>query len=208
MSPVDRLDAEALRAALVGHRIGREVVVLEETTSTNDVIRQLAPAHAEGLIVFAEHQTAGRGQYGRRWESAAGKGLWFSILLRPLIEPAESARLTDSLSRSTAATIADELELQPTIKPPNDIYLDGRKVAGVLVEMRVAPGGRYFAIAGIGLNVNQATEDFPAELRQTSISLAMAKGQPVDRTRLALALLRKLDVGYAVEFTLASTASR
>lgn len=200
MSPADALEAAALQAALAGQRIGREVRVLEETTSTNDVIRQLAPAHAEGLVVFAERQTAGRGQYGRRWESAAGQGLWCSILLRPKIAPAESARLTDLLARVIADTIAAKLELEPVIKPPNDVYLNGRKVAGVLVEMRVKPGGHYFAIAGIGLNVNQTAEDFPAELRATSISLAMAKAQPVDRFALGVALLRRLDRDYAEIF--------
>ncbi len=208
MSPVDALDAAELAAALSGQRIGREVRVLEETTSTNDVVRQLAPAHAEGLVVFAERQTAGRGQYGRRWESAAGRGLWFSILLRPQIGPAASGQLTDFLARSVAATLVEELGLQPTVKPPNDIYLGARKAAGVLVEMRVGADGTYYAVAGIGLNVNQAREDFPEPLRATCTSLAMAKGQPVDRTRLAVALLRRLETDYTIWLISISPRSR
>ena len=88
----DRLRAEKLRGGFI---IGREVVVLEQTESTNDLIRQMAAGDwPEGLCVFTEHQTAGRGQRGNKWESAAGKGLWFSILLWPKIDIKESARLT------------------------------------------------------------------------------------------------------------------
>ncbi len=178
---------------LIGHRI----LVLEETTSTNDAVAELAPNHAEGLVVIAEHQTAGRGQYGRRWESSKGKGLWLSLLLRPAIAVADSARLTDFLAHTIQETLVEVTALQATIKPPNDIYFDGRKLAGVLVEMRVEANGRHCAIAGLGLNVNQTLADFPADLQATAGSLALATGQVVDRFRLTTALLRKLELGYA-----------
>ena len=194
--PVDLLDADAVRAALTGQLIGNRVLVLEETTSTNDVVAQLAAEHAEGLVVIAEQQTAGRGQYGRRWESAAGKGLWFSILLRPRIAVADSRRLTDFLARAIADEIAMELGLVTAIKPPNDVYVSGRKVAGVLVEMRVEPSGDYCAIAGAGINVNHAPEDFPVELRDAAVSLAIAAERQVDRSAFLIALLRTLDQRY------------
>jgi BirA family biotin operon repressor/biotin-[acetyl-CoA-carboxylase] ligase len=193
---VDSLDAGAIRTALRGRLIGREVLVLEETTSTNDVVAQLAAEHDEGLVVIAEQQTAGRGQYGRRWESAAGNGLWLSILLRPAIDVAESSRLTDLLARAIRDTITAEVKLAAAIKPPNDVYVDGRKVAGVLVEMRVEPSGSYCAIAGVGINVNHKIDDFPAELQATARSLAMAAGRPMDRAAFTIALLRKLDDDY------------
>jgi len=92
---LDRLIADQLQAALPCSIIGREIIVLEQTGSTNDEILQVASTDGlastpEGLIVFAEHQTDGRGQRGNRWESAAGKGLWFSILLRPEIQLGDS----------------------------------------------------------------------------------------------------------------------
>src|ERR1700704_269183 len=91
----DGLVAEKLQADLGGAVIGREIIVLEQTSSTNDAILQIATADSnEGLVLFAEHQTAGRGQRGNRWESAPGKGLWFSILLRPEIQINDSGRLT------------------------------------------------------------------------------------------------------------------
>src|SRR6266702_8813905 len=96
---LDRLTADQLQAALPDAIIGRESIVLEQTGSTNDAIWRVAstdglPSIPEGLVVFAEHQTDGSGRRGNRWESAAGKGLWFSILLRPKIDPASSPRLT------------------------------------------------------------------------------------------------------------------
>lgn len=197
MSPVDVLGAERLQAALTKQRIGRQVVVLEATTSTNDAIAAMASEHEEGLVVFAEQQTVGRGQYGRRWESAKGKGLWLSVLLRPQISVSDSGELTDFLARTIARTIEQELALAPIIKPPNDIYLAERKVAGVLVEMRVEADGNYCAIAGLGINVNQQLADFPAELRDSASSLALASGRNIDRTEFAIALLRNLDSAYA-----------
>lgn len=197
MSPAEPpLDPEALRRALGDQLIGREIFVLPETTSTNDVIAQMSADHAEGLVVIAEKQTAGRGQYGRRWESVPGKGLWLSILLRPTIAVADSARLTTLLAETISRTIADELALAPRIKPPNDIFLGERKVAGVLVEMRVGPDGHHFAVAGLGLNVNHATTDFPPELREIASSLFLALGRPVDRFAFTTALLRRLESEY------------
>jgi BirA family biotin operon repressor/biotin-[acetyl-CoA-carboxylase] ligase len=109
----------------------------------------------------------------------------------------DSSRITDLLAHSIAATITDEIGIPASIKPPNDVYASGRKVAGVLVEMKVEPGGNYCAIAGLGVNVNHTLEDFPAELRETAASLAMVAGHSIDRPKLAAALLRNIDARYA-----------
>src|SRR5437764_10407856 len=189
----DRLAATELRAGLEGLRIGNEIVVVEETESTNDLVwKAVERGEPEGFVVFAERQTKGRGQYGRRWESAPYLGLWFSILLRPALTLAQSPKLTVQLAEAVAATIAEETGCTPIIKPPNDIYVSGRKVAGVLVEGRTASDGSYVAVAGIGINVNQTTDDFPEELRATAGSLAIATGRKIDRSKLAIALLQKL----------------
>jgi BirA family biotin operon repressor/biotin-[acetyl-CoA-carboxylase] ligase len=191
--PSDRLIAAELRAALEGCRLGNEIVVVEETESTNDLVwKAVERGVAEGFVVFAERQTKGRGQYGRRWESAPYLGLWFSVLLRPALSLAESPRLTVLLAEAVAATIADETGCAPTIKWPNDIYLSGRKAAGVLVEGRMAADGSYVAVAGIGINVNQTSDDFPDELRESAGSLAMAARKEISRAKLAVALLKRL----------------
>jgi BirA family transcriptional regulator, biotin operon repressor / biotin---[acetyl-CoA-carboxylase] ligase len=197
----DGLVAMELEADLASGVIGREIIVLEQTGSTNDAILQIANANSkEGLVVFAEHQTAGRGQRGNRWESAAGKGLWFSILLRPKIDLASSPQLTAWAAEAVSGAIQNEFSLTPAIKPPNDVHIGGRKVAGVLVEMRAQEKAPHLAIAGIGVNVNQSREDFPKELQNRAISLATALGKQIDRQSFAIALLRKLDRTYREKF--------
>jgi BirA family biotin operon repressor/biotin-[acetyl-CoA-carboxylase] ligase len=153
----------------------------------------LSPELPEGVVVFAEHQTAGRGQRGNRWASAPYLGLWFSLFLRPDLPLAKSASLTNWAAEAIAATIAKKTKLQPKIKPPNDIYVEGRKVGGVLVDTRTKNGRIEDAVVGLGINLNHVLEDFPLELRHRAGSLFMASGQRIDRTAFALALLRELD---------------
>jgi len=198
----DRLIADELQAHSAPATIGRQIIVLQQTSSTNDAILQVATANSnEGLVLFAEHQTAGRGQRGNRWESAAGKGLWFSILLRPNIQIKDSWRLTIWAIEAVSGVIRTEFSLEPAIKLPNDIQLYGRKVAGALVEMRAQEKAPHLAVVGIGINVNQSLEDFPSELQSRATSLAMALHRPVDRRQLAVALLRYLDRTYRERFT-------
>jgi len=214
MSPakkLDRLIADQLQAALPRAVIGREIIVLDQTGSTNDAILQVAsPSRAavssppslqdEGLVLFAEHQTAGRGQRGNRWESTEGKGLWFSILLRPEIQVSDSGRLTVWAIEAISDVIGIEFGVEPAIKLPNDVQLYGHKVAGVLVEMRAQDAAPHLAVVGIGINVNQSRDDFPSELQDRAISLAMALGGQVDRQNFAVALLRNLDLTYRQKF--------
>lgn len=193
----DRLVAEQLRASLGQGRVGNQLVVVEETQSTIDLVWEAEAGGApEGFVVFAEKQTAGRGRYGRRWESAPYQGLWFSVLLRPPVTLHQSPQLTSLLAGVVAATIIEEIGCAVAIKMPNDIYIAGRKVAGVLVEGRTAADGTYVAVAGLGVNVNQTLNDFPKELQDTAGSLSLAAGRPIQRVPLAVALLRKLDTDY------------
>lgn len=196
----DRLRAEKLRGGFV---IGRDIIIIGETGSTNDVISEMATGDwPEGLCVFAERQRAGRGQRGNQWESAAGKGLWFSILLRPKLEIKESTRLPAWVATIIARTLAEEFGVRATVKPPNDVYINERKVAGVLVEMLAQPGAPHVAVVGIGLNVNHAPSDFSEELRDRATSVAIARGTALNRNVVAVALLRNLDRSYAELFAL------
>ena len=193
--------AKELQAHFPRGAIGQRIIVLEQTGSTNDAILQVATANSkEGLVLFAEHQTAGRGQRDNRWESAAGKGLWFSILLQPTIQINNSGRLTIWAIETISDSIQTEFSLAPRIKLPNDVQVRGRKVAGVLVEMRAQEKAPHLAIVGIGINVNQSPEDFPPELQSKAISLAMALRRPIDRQKFAVALLRNLDLTYRERF--------
>jgi BirA family biotin operon repressor/biotin-[acetyl-CoA-carboxylase] ligase len=212
MSPakkLDRLIADQLKAELPCAVIGREIIVLEQTGSTNDAILQLENSNSqEGLVVFAEHQTAGRGQRGNRWDSAVGKGLWFSMLLRPEIRLDDSGRLTIWAIEAISDVIRTEFRLKPAIKLPNDVQIRGRKVAGVLVEMRAQDKAPHLAVVGIGINVNQSRDDFPVELKDTAISLRIAVGREIDRQNLAAALLGKLDLTYREKFSKAVAGFR
>jgi BirA family transcriptional regulator, biotin operon repressor / biotin---[acetyl-CoA-carboxylase] ligase len=213
---VEKLIADQLKSELSDGVIGRDIIVLQQTGSTNDAILQVisprgaavsSPASiTEGLVVFAEHQTAGRGQRGNRWESTAGKGLWFSILLRPEIHLSDSGRLTSWAIEAVDDVIRTEWSLEPVIKSPNDVQLYGRKVAGVLVEMRAQDKAAHVAVVGIGINMNQSPEDFPVKLRKGAISIAMAVGRQIDRQKFARALLRNLDLTYREKFSRAVAA--
>src|SRR5437763_15160130 len=197
---LDRLIADELQADLGDTLIGRELIVLQQTGSTNDAILEVARDSKEGLVLFAEQQTAGRGQRGNRWESPARKGLWFSILLRPKIDINQSAQLTAWAAEAVSHSIQKEFFLETCIKLPNDIQINGRKVAGVLVEMRAQGKKPHLAIAGIGINVNQSLQDFPEKLRDRAISLAVALGRQVDRQKFAIVVLRNLDRTYRESF--------
>jgi BirA family transcriptional regulator, biotin operon repressor / biotin---[acetyl-CoA-carboxylase] ligase len=214
---LERLIPDQLKAELPSAIIGREIMVIEETGSTNDAIFQLASFQGaavssapslleEGLVVFAEHQTAGRGQRGNRWESTAGKGLWFSILSRPKIQLSDSGRLTIWAIETISDVIRTEFRLEPVVKLPNDVQLCGRKVAGVLVEMRAQENAPHVAVIGVGINVNQSRDDFPPELQGSAISLAMALGRQLDRQKFAAVILRNLDLTYREKFSSAVAA--
>lgn len=197
-----RLIASELQASLGNCVIGRRIIVLQSTRSTNDFLRQmLTPELPEGFVVFAEEQTAGRGQRANRWHSAPHQGLWFSILLRPQIPLSESPRLTTWAAKAVAETIRDQLALEPRIKPPNDVYIGTRKVCGILIETKPDVGPNFAALAGIGVNVNQPLEAFPEDLRERAGSLATALGRQLNRRDFAIALLRELDRSYATSFS-------
>jgi BirA family biotin operon repressor/biotin-[acetyl-CoA-carboxylase] ligase len=191
------LDAAAIRDRAATTLIGREVIVVEETGSTNDLLFDMSDAStAEGLVVFAESQTAGRGQRGNRWISPPRLGLWFSILLRPGFAVSESPRLTSWIAERLAETVRAQFALGAVVKPPNDVYVGASKIAGVLVEMRAVEGAPHVAIAGVGINVNQTAADFPEELRGRAASLRMLLSEENDRNALAIKLLQDLDRTY------------
>jgi BirA family biotin operon repressor/biotin-[acetyl-CoA-carboxylase] ligase len=195
----DALHADDLHARLGQSQVvGREIRVLKETNSTSDVVDKLAhDGVAEGVVVFAESQTQGRGRLGRRWLSPPGKGLWYSVLLRPNLSPLAATQLTVISAVAVARAIERETGLRPGIKWPNDIMFGNRKCAGILIELSTDIDHIRHAVLGIGVDVNLAPADFPAELRDVATSLRAEAGQDVDRPALAAAMLRELDYVYA-----------
>ncbi len=196
-----RLDPDLLRAALPAEAVvGRQILVFEETDSTNDLAARAGDdGLPEGLAIFAESQRAGRGRLGRRWTSPPYQALLLSVLLRPAAVPvARWPELTFCAALAVAET-AERLTGQPArIKWPNDVLLGGRKIAGILLEAhhRRTPG---FVVVGIGVNVLQRLTDLAPELRERAGSLAMASDgtPPPDRHHVASLLLERLGGNYA-----------
>jgi len=177
--------------------IGRDIRVFQETSSTNDIVEKLArDGVSEGVVVFAESQTRGRGRLGRKWLSPARKGLWFSVLLRPDLRPQAATQLTVAASASLARAIRQCTGLIPEIKWPNDILIRGKKVSGILTELSAELDHIKYVILGIGVDVNLNATDFPAELRKTATSLKIEAGRALPRAELAAAILRELDADY------------
>ena len=198
LSAPDVLHADDLYSRLGRTRvIGREIQVFEETTSTNDVMARLARGGVkEGVVIFAESQSKGRGRLGRRWISPARKGLWFSVLLRPDIAPQGATQLTIAAATALARAITLQTGIVPEIKWPNDLLIRGKKIAGILTEMSAELGHLKEVILGIGIDVNLEGNDLPAALRKTATSIRIESGQMVDRAGLAVAILRELDRDY------------
>ncbi len=196
----DRLIADDLWARLAGSAQAkplasflREIIVLRETVSTNDVAAQLGRDGAAGAVaVFAERQTGGRGRLGRRWESAAGQGVWCSLLLRPRLPLGEWPRCTTWGALAAARAIEKIAGCALRLKWPNDLELAGRKVAGLLAEVAHDFRGAAFLVLGLGINVNHAPEAFPPGLAGRATSLRQHTGALQDRAALAAALLREL----------------
>jgi BirA family biotin operon repressor/biotin-[acetyl-CoA-carboxylase] ligase len=169
--------------------------VFRETESTNDlVLRAAEGGEAEGLAVFAETQTRGRGQFGRRWDSRPGLGLWFSLLLRPRWPVANLAQMTPLIAVATVRALAAHTGLEIRLKAPNDVFCAGRKLAGILSEART--GRKVFVGVGIGINVNHAAGDFPLELQTSATSLAIEGGRTWDRDLVAAAVLAEIASVY------------
>ena len=156
--------------------------------------RSGAPA---GLVEVADHQTAGRGRLGRTWVSPVGKGLWFSVLLRPTFLPPQATQITVAGATALVRAIQRVTGLTPDIKWPNDLLLNGRKVAGILTELSAEVDRVNHVILGIGLDVNQDANEFSGELRAIATSLKIEAGEEICRAELAAEILRELDVDYA-----------
>lgn len=199
LSVPDVLHADDLLSLLQSVRVvGRDIRVFEETASTNDIVEKLArDGVKEGVVVFAESQSKGRGRLGRKWISPPRKGLWFSVLLRPNLRPQAATQLTVAAATALYRAIREVAGISPEIKWPNDILVDGRKIAGVLTELSAELDHINHLILGIGVDVNLAATEFPPDLRKIATSLKAETGKHIHRADLAAAILRELDHDYA-----------
>lgn len=202
----DVLMPESIQAGLECRLIGSQVRCFDETDSTNlQACRLGDEGEADGLVVIADRQSCGKGRLGRQWESPAGVNLYASILLRPAILPVEAPKLTFLSAVAVCRAMTNCTGLQPTVKWPNDILLDGAKVAGLLNEMSSETDQVHYVVLGIGVNLNMRVDQFPADLRYPATSLAIITGQPVSRLDFTRSLLQEIDALYQVYLEQGST---
>lgn len=172
----------------------RRLELLDAVGSTNDELRRLAAEGApEGTVVIAERQRAGRGRLGREWHSAAGLGLYVSVLFRPSRPAEESARWTLAASVAACDACCELADCGVWIKWPNDLMTVRGKLGGILTELRTSGSRPVELVVGAGLNVLQRNADFPPELRGVATSLRIAAGPcMLERERLVAAYLSRL----------------
>lgn len=174
--------------------LGRELVVFNRITSTNDFLKRLARRGAkEGTTILADEQSAGRGRLGRKWQSPPGKGLWFSFLLRPQLPIEKVGVLSLAIAALIAETLTQQCGMDFRVKWPNDVLLGGKKVCGVLCETQLAPTHIEAVVAGVGINVLQTEDDFALEWRGRATSVQMAGAENPDRKTLFLTLLENFE---------------
>jgi len=192
----DFIEPKKIKDKLQTDFVGQEIHYFTEVTSTNDIAKELATEGAkEGTVVIAETQSRGRGRQGKKWISPEG-GMWFSIILRPKIDPGDALKLTIMAATVVARVISDMFKLEAEIKRPNDIMIDGRKVCGILTEMSTKCGMVDFVVIGVGINVNVNLDSFSKHLRKFLTSLKEELTENIDRERLLCTLLEQLEQCY------------
>jgi len=186
-------DAGALRERLRDQRWIQRLVVLDSVDSTNDALRELASMGAPaGTVLLADHQRRGRGRRERSWYSPRGLGLYLSVLFRPTGPAKDATRWTLAGAVAAGAACRSLGAGDVEIKWPNDLVCGGRKLGGVLAEMRSQGERATELVLGTGINLSQRREDFPAEMTGSATSLAGILGRPVDRLDLATRYLEQL----------------
>lgn len=189
--PSPRLCPDQIEWQLGTHRIGRRVAVWNRVGSTNDLAASAANSSSnDGLVVLAEEQTTGRGRRGRTWTAPPGSSLLMSVLVFPEPPIAGVTWLTALGAVATARVVSEISGYTAQIKWPNDVRVDGRKIAGILVERGLG------TVIGIGLNVGYEESSFPESLRGSATSLKILTRHDIDRSELARALIRQLDELY------------
>jgi BirA family biotin operon repressor/biotin-[acetyl-CoA-carboxylase] ligase len=195
-SPETFVPAE-IAAGLTPKRIGKKIICFKEADSTNSLAFKLAEeGAAEGTVVIADGQSRGKGRLGREWVSPDSVNLYCSIILRPSLQPVTACQLTFLSVVAVARTVEQTTTLKPRIKWPNDLLINGRKVAGLLNEMSAETEKVNFVVLGIGVNINMRSEQFPSDLRHPASSLLIEGGVQVNRNEFVRVLLGELDSLY------------
>lgn len=191
----DILTPSLVRAELPHAEIGHKIIHFFRTESTNSVALALdAQNGPHGTVVIAEEQTAGRGRLGRNWYSEKSSGIYASIILRPSLPPAAAPILTLLAGVAVRHAVGSATGLESDIRWPNDVLVNGRKVCGILTEMKAEVDRLHMVVLGIGINVNHTS--MPEELREIATSLALESGGHYSRLHVLAELLRSVERYY------------
>jgi BirA family biotin operon repressor/biotin-[acetyl-CoA-carboxylase] ligase len=192
--PYSQEDQQWIRNQLRAEHIGREIITYDSVDSTNDIAKGLVDQSGkEGTVILADSQTQGKGRRGRTWHSEEKVGIYLSILLKPSLPPEEISQITLVAGVALAKTINEFSRARAYLKWPNDILLNGKKVAGILTE-NYQKNIHSGVILGIGINVNHA--HFPVPLQHIATSMAMENGEIFERLPLITFLINHLDQEY------------
>ena len=205
ISMPDILNACELGCGLETSILGKDILYFDTIDSTNNYAKEAAhKGCAEGTVIVAGSQSAGKGRLGRIWDSSGGKGIWMSVVLRPPVAPEDVQVITLGASVAVVEAIKEITGIEAGIKWPNDIVLDGRKLCGILTEMNSEMERIHFLVLGIGINVNHNMGDFPLELQENAVSLKMyasekllsIQGDLYNRSEIIKKILFKLEQVY------------
>ncbi|MGE7091859.1 biotin--[acetyl-CoA-carboxylase] ligase [Lysinibacillus sp. NPDC048646] len=176
-------------------RFGREIHHFDVVDSTQTIAHKLAQEGApDGTIIIGEEQTAGRGRMARQWESANGTGIWMTIIVRPDVSPQQASSFT--LVVAVAVTMAIKKlykNVEPAIKWPNDLLINGKKCTGILTEMQAEADLVQALLVGIGINANQVETDFSPDISDIATSLRLEAGEEINRAALVATILQYLE---------------
>ena len=187
----DLMNPDEIEANLKTKRIGRKILVYNRTSSTNDIAHRYAKdKENDGLVIFAEEQTAGRGRAGSKWHSSCSDSILCSIVITNCKCNAELLSLTCAVA--VAEAIGKPAKNEAKIKWPNDIILNGKKVAGILLESKTDNSGNTYII-GVGINCHQKKDSFPTELQPIATSVDIESQVICDRISLAKRMLTSID---------------
>lgn len=200
-SPADILSISEISSRLTTKWAGRKLFYYDVTGSTNNDAKRLAEeGNPHGTVVVADIQNAGKGRRGRSWQTLSGTALSFTLLLRPEFAADKASMITLVMALSVAEAVEEAAGVTATIKWPNDIVVNKKKICGMLTEMTMTPemDEIQYIVVGAGINVNNGSpEEFQEEIRSTATSLKIETGRQINRAELLGSVLVRFEVNYA-----------
>lgn len=193
----DKISTNTLQWGLETNWLGQKVIHKPSVPSTQIIAHQQAQEDARhGTVIVADEQTKGRGRLNRAWHSQKGDGIWMSIILRPTFEPHKSPQITLLAATVLAEVFKKHCKVKPQIKWPNDILINGKKLAGILTELQAEQDQITYIVLGMGINVNHDQDIFPQDIQNQATSIKQETGESWDIGSLIQDILQTFEKRY------------